>query len=359
MAQFTTVPSDSAVGAVYQIDLDGTDLAMLASALTLGDHSYWSPDGWHLATIIQQDGSQQLHFVSINGTESRQVSSEFPGVHAGLAWSPDGQKLVIKARQDDSARQDMPQQLHVVSVDGPQSQQVLAEFSGTYGGPAWSPDGQKLATAIRQGDSSDLYVLDLPSGEATNLTQDEETNDLTVPAWSPDGQRIAYTCGGGGVGLCIIDSDGQSRQAIPSGTFPSSLRWSPDGQKIAYGNTLSNDSYVTVVDADGSNGIGFEGSSPVWAPDSQRLAFSSLEGLVIINADGTDRRVIGAHGGRQLWLPNDTQLVFQSGNEIWRINADGMALTQVTDFSTEQEIKSFAWLVEGQQLVLAVSQSSN
>lgn len=313
MAQ-TTIPSDSAVSAVYQIDIDGTNLTTLASDLTLGDRSYWSPDGRYLATVVQQDELQQLY---------------------------------------------------IVSADGTQSQQVLSDFSGTYRGPAWSPDGQKFATVIRQDDSSDLYVLDLPSGEVINLTQDAEINDLTVPAWSPDGQRIVYSCGKNGMELCTIESDGQARQSIASSRFPNSLQWSPDGQKIAFSSSLGNDSYVSVVNADGSDSIGLSALSvsaqdfnAVWAPDSQRLALDALEGLVLINADGTDRRVISPDGGQPLWLPDGNQLVFLRSNEIWRVNEDGTALTQITDCFAEQEIESFIGLMEGQKLVLLVSQTS-
>jgi hypothetical protein len=54
---------------------------------------------------------------------------------------------------------------------------------------AWSPDGRSIAFSGAKGGISDLYVVDVASGEVRQLTNDKYA-DLQ-PAWSPDGRTIA------------------------------------------------------------------------------------------------------------------------------------------------------------------------
>src|SRR5258706_4153775 len=56
--------------------------------------------------------------------------------------------------------------------------------------PAASPDGKKIAFASNRNGFWDLYLLDLTTGKATQLT---DTPDYeSAPSWSPDGAFIAY-----------------------------------------------------------------------------------------------------------------------------------------------------------------------
>src|SRR5215213_7512507 len=64
-------------------------------------------------------------------------------------------------------------------------------------GPAWSPDGTKVAfLSNRRYDTFNIWVTNSDGSEPTVLT----TNGCPTgtPAWSPDGQRLAYSspCGG-------------------------------------------------------------------------------------------------------------------------------------------------------------------
>lgn len=82
---------------------------------------------------------------------------------------------------------------------------------------AWSPDGQTLAIAAKDG------VILWPKG--TRLSS------LTAPlAWSPTGDRLA---GMGTKGIEVRDLASGERVLGASGTMPERLRWMPDGRVLA------------------------------------------------------------------------------------------------------------------------------
>ena len=80
-----------------------------------------------------------------------------------------------------------------------------------------------------------LWLIDLASGDARQLTQDSSSN--TSPAWSPDGSQIAFLsnrCGEKQVFLLPIDG-GEAHQFtnLPQGADGPPV-WSPDGERIAF-----------------------------------------------------------------------------------------------------------------------------
>src|SRR5207302_657375 len=49
--------------------------------------------------------------------------------------------------------------------------------------PRYSPDGRRVAVAVRTADSKDVWVLETASGTLTRLTTDGSVNDR--PEWTP------------------------------------------------------------------------------------------------------------------------------------------------------------------------------
>lgn len=55
------------------------------------------------------------------------------------------------------------------------------------------------------------------------------------PAWSPDGRRIALHDSTGGVyGITVVNADGSGARHYPVAAFPTYMRWAPNGQTLAY-----------------------------------------------------------------------------------------------------------------------------
>jgi hypothetical protein len=139
---------------------------------------------------------------------------------------------------------------------------------------------------------TDLYTVYTDGTRPSRLTYGRGNSESFGPAWSPDGLRIAFThCAGGGSGSCaitLIDATGGEPQTLGE-AMTHQAAWSPDGSQIAH--WLSRESSIRVMDASGADAREVaKGRLPAWTPEGH-LAFWAGEGppytLTILSAQGT------------------------------------------------------------------------
>lgn len=108
--------------------------------------------------------------------------------------SPDGGWVVFTVNEPSYVEADAVSDLWLVPTDGSAEPRRLTNTSGGEGGVAWSPDGERiLFTARREGDdASQVYLLDIArGGEAQRITT--LSTGAASPRWRPDGQAILFT----------------------------------------------------------------------------------------------------------------------------------------------------------------------
>ena len=108
-----------------------------------------------------------------------------------------------------------------------------------YSSPALSPDGRKLAVAIRDATTRtrDIWIFELARGSRTRFTFDP-ADDLN-PVWSPDGSRIAWTSDRKGVRNLYVKSaaaTGEDQLLYESPLRKSVEQWSSDGKYLLFNN---------------------------------------------------------------------------------------------------------------------------
>ncbi len=148
--------------------------------------------------------------------------------------------------------------------------------------PSPSPDGEKIAFASNRGGFWDLYLLDLSSGDVTQLTNTPEYEG--APTWSPDGSYIAFEAyENGNLNIIVGPANDPLSDVIHLTTSSASNHspaWAPDGRHIAF----ISDGEVILADLDKTDGERFQNisntdlaaeSHPVWSSDGTRLAWAS------------------------------------------------------------------------------------
>jgi WD40 repeat protein len=228
----------------------------------------WSPDGQRIALACLGGSRFWGDQIAVWNVEkcAREwaVPFEAEGYH-GLAWSPDGQKIVSGTSFYDETGS-LPQKLQ---GDGRMLEDV-----------AWSPNHDILAS----GCNDDVNLWHAESGELIQILRGH-SGRVECIAWSHDGRIVASGSQDGSIRLWGMDGDravllrtlnGHSRRVI-------SISWSPDGSALASG---ADDNTVRIwsKDKEGQTRI-LEGHiGPVacvaFASDGQILASASWDGSV-------------------------------------------------------------------------------
>jgi TolB protein len=141
---------------------------------------------------------------------------------------------------------------------------------------------------------SDLYLLDVLTGEAHPLFPLHDGHDYSLPAWSPDGRTLAYHyLDQGRWGLWMYNPSSGDAHLITPATNPTHRPvWSPDGQEIALLTSPRRFTLLTVADGTLSP-VPDQGqdtdrySSPFWLATGQLVVSSyrnnQLAGFLLIN----------------------------------------------------------------------------
>jgi Tol biopolymer transport system component len=132
--------------------------------------------------------------------------------------------------------------------------------------------------------------------------------------------------------LVTASADGTGELTVLRDTVDSTFAWSPDGEKIAFADLDG----VSVMNADGTGtrqvveGPSFPDSF-AWSPDGGQLAIQETgDQLYTVDADGTNRRlaVRGGWDATPVWSPDGRKIAYESysastGPQLHLINSDG------------------------------------
>ena len=244
-----------------------------------------------------------------NGADAaRLISSTTPATYGHPAWSPDGTKIAFHSDRDGNF------EIYVMNSDGSGVTRVTNN-AALDGVPVWSPDGTKIAFASSRDGRNEIYVMSSDGSGVTRASSEQEEEQQ--PSWSPDGTRIAFiSARAGQYDVYVMNADGSGITRLtndPAGTFEPS--WSPDGTRIAFRSNRDGNPQIYVMNADGSGVTRLTNNydsdwQPAWSPDGSRIAFTKnvygcddydcwdFTSIYVINADGSGlTQLIGTNTG--------------------------------------------------------------
>ncbi|MCL4838363.1 MAG: PD40 domain-containing protein [Thermoanaerobaculia bacterium] len=131
-----------------------------------------------LANLTRGFSSDYQYLVS-------QFVTSGPRMGRDLAFSPDGNRLAAFAKRERG------RSLVLLDVLKRKVDRVIDMEVEQQHGPAFSPDGRRVAFSGNRGGRFDIFTYDLESGEIANLTGDETYDG--APVFSPDGRSLVWS----------------------------------------------------------------------------------------------------------------------------------------------------------------------
>ena len=216
---------------IYSIDRNGSQLTKLTDVPGCGlneldcglfDPQYSSND----ERVIFRSNTFAIWSFLIETGEYEQLEALESGRNIiAVAVSPDGEKIAFVQffPESDEPASDGDWWLCMMDIDGLNKQQLHMASTINNMTIDWSPGSQEIAFQYM----NDIYVFNISTGEARNLTEGFTKSKQTYPeivpweakdpAWSPDGKWIAFVEAGktgSARAIWVVNSSGGDLQSI-------------------------------------------------------------------------------------------------------------------------------------------------
>ncbi len=155
----------------------------------------WSPDASRFAFIVYANGNNEIWILDTHrGSTDRKLKLGDVGAVSAIAWSPDGKTLAFSGQKGGLS------DLYLLDLATGAIKQLTNDRYADIQ-PSWSPDGKTLAFATDRGAGTDFNVMKF--SELVLATINVETGQITTyapfnhgkhinPQFSPDGKDLYF-----------------------------------------------------------------------------------------------------------------------------------------------------------------------
>lgn len=303
----------------------------------------WSPDGNSVAFAAESSQkTSSIFLLALRDLTARRVT-ETPLLNNdwGPAFSPDGQRLAFVRTRETG----LPEDIMVMPAAGGESRVLVSFHNGILGPPAWTADSQSVVFA--SGNEPGLLRVSVSGGEITSIT------DAGTPTWHPaiarTGDRLAYLEGLKAVSIWQMDfsklaAPSSQRVVVTDTGRNEGAQVSPDGKKLVFMSSRAGKLDIWISDRDGSNAVqltdmGVTGT-PRWSPDSHSIAFDAgwrdHGAVFVVDVTGQPRPLVYDNFDNLVpnWSRDGKWIYFASdrtGNwQVWKVPSAGGGPVQVT-----------------------------
>jgi Tol biopolymer transport system component len=317
-----------------------------------------SPDGrWIVYDNFVAEGrsDRTIFILSVDGRQEKRLI-DLPGNYLFPIWTPDGRRVLFAGDQDG------PQELWAVGVEEGRPKGRPQRISAPLGRflPLGITDAHELFLGVRKG-ASDVYVAAADAARAARRAGGRFAGRNSGPAWSPDGKRLAYLSrrgtenfGQDARAIVVLDIATGSEREIPAHmAHIDRISWSPDGLALLASGSdgRGRGGLFAVRVADGAttpvvaeHEAPFRGFEAAWAPDGRSVFYLRADSELRQRrlADGAEVTVLRAAAMRHLAVnrQGDVVAVGIGGNAIRLTPLRGGEASRLIPFSGLTEL---AW----------------
>ncbi len=263
----------------------------------------WSNDGKTLFYMADGSGNENIWSVPAAGGAPRELTHFHDGRVLWPSIGNSGKTIVFERnfgiwRMDTGSGKTEQVEIELRGSGDSPGTTRLTETS--FRGLAVSPDGKKLAVIAH----GQLFAAGAKEGGEAQRVQTSAVS-VSDPHWSPDSNSILYVAermdGAHQLELYTFSTGAVTALTSAPGYVQSPV-WSPDGKRVAYAQDDHDLHLLTLPAAGGTKPIDIvltrnelEGPSIAWSPDSQWIAFTTVDPRSFRNLS-----VIPAAGGQPL-----------------------------------------------------------
>ena len=215
----------------------------------------------------------------------------------------------------------------------------LRDVPAHYAGLRFSPDGSRLALAVRDRDQSDLWVYEPPRDTISRLTFDGV--DPFFQPWTPDGDRVTFASDRAKKGVANLywqraDGTGEAQRLTTSEFRQWPGSWHPSGKFLAFCEmrlgASSPDVLILPMEGDESSGwkpgepsvfldSPWVENTPEFSPDGRWLAYMSNESgrlevyVTAFPGPGGKWQVSAAGGRYPRWSRSRRELLYAADDD--------------------------------------------
>jgi TolB protein len=166
---------------LYTMDTQGGGLRRLTRTKGAESSPSWSADGQNIAYVSDDRGSPQIYVISKDGGDPTRLTVA-PSYNTEPDWSRPPAGSTLKPMLVLTSRVAGKFQIGLYD-SGKNEVRTLVADSADNQDPSWAPDGRHLVYAKTRNWRSQLYILDVLTGEQVQLPAVE--GDALEPAWGP------------------------------------------------------------------------------------------------------------------------------------------------------------------------------